>query len=156
MLCAFPQYLFLLPATMSQTKKIQGKIFRGENTSGDGAGPSRSSSEPVLTIEIPKPTLAQPSPAPPKVAKTEPEPRQANAERPSEPFRHRLLKQLGVDYHGVERHRLVQDERKELHWKRWGPYLSDRQWVSTARTSRLRVKLTFPIGNRPRGLFRQR
>ncbi|CAL1707039.1 unnamed protein product [Somion occarium] len=115
---------------MSQTKKIQGKIFRGENTSGDGAGPSRSSSEPVLTIEIPKPTLAQPSPAPPKVAKTEPEPRQANAERPSEPFRHRLLKQLGVDYHGVERHRLVQDERKELHWKRWGPYLSDRQWAT--------------------------
>ncbi len=27
-----------------------------------------------------------------------------------------------------ERHRLDEDERREKNWKRWGPYLSERQW----------------------------
>jgi hypothetical protein len=40
------------------------------------------------------------------------------------------MKRLGSDYHGVERYRLEQDEARERHWKRWGPYLSDRQWAS--------------------------
>ena len=48
---------------MSQTKKIQGKIFRGEN-GGIDTTPSRSSTDPNLKIQIPKPTLAQPAPAP--------------------------------------------------------------------------------------------
>ncbi|KAH8828359.1 Six-hairpin glycosidase-like protein [Flagelloscypha sp. PMI_526] len=41
------------------------------------------------------------------------------------------MKRLGSDYHGVERYRLEQDEARERHWKRWGPYLSDRQWATT-------------------------
>lgn len=34
------------------------------------------------------------------------------------------------DFKSVEERRLDEDERKEKHWKRWGPYLSERQWVS--------------------------
>ncbi|GAA5962083.1 hypothetical protein JCM21900_001941 [Sporobolomyces salmonicolor] len=30
----------------------------------------------------------------------------------------------------VEEKRLEEDERKEKHWKRWGPYLSERQWAT--------------------------
>ncbi|BGO93284.1 hypothetical protein NBRC10512_006198 [Rhodotorula toruloides] len=30
----------------------------------------------------------------------------------------------------VEEQRLDEDERKEKHWKRWGPYLSERQWAT--------------------------
>jgi hypothetical protein len=33
-------------------------------------------------------------------------------------------------YKSVEELRLEEDSRKEKHWKRWGPYLSERQWVS--------------------------
>src|SRR5258708_20004580 len=29
---------------------------------------------------------------------------------------------------GAERRRLDEDRRREKNWKRWGPYLSDRQW----------------------------
>ena len=29
---------------------------------------------------------------------------------------------------GEEKHRLREDERREKNWKRWGPYLSERQW----------------------------
>jgi len=29
---------------------------------------------------------------------------------------------------GAESRRLAEDERRTHHWKRWGPYLSDRQW----------------------------
>ena len=36
------------------------------------------------------------------------------------------------DWKSVEEKRLEEDERKEKHWKRWGPYLSERQWVSFA------------------------
>ena len=39
---------------MSQPKKIQGKIFRGESGAG-GPQPPRSTSDPALTISIPKP-----------------------------------------------------------------------------------------------------
>ncbi len=28
----------------------------------------------------------------------------------------------------AERHRLSEDSRREKNWKRWGPYLSERQW----------------------------
>ncbi|GAA5886716.1 hypothetical protein JCM6882_005867 [Rhodosporidiobolus microsporus] len=30
----------------------------------------------------------------------------------------------------IEEQRLEEDERKEKHWKRWGPYLSERQWAT--------------------------
>lgn len=48
-----------------------------------------------------------------------------------EPFRQRLMEMLGTAYEGAERYRLEQDRIKAHHWKRWGPYLSDRQWVRT-------------------------
>lgn len=34
------------------------------------------------------------------------------------------------DWQSVEEKRLDEDARKEKHWKRWGPYCSERQWVS--------------------------
>lgn len=30
----------------------------------------------------------------------------------------------------AERKRLVEDKNKVKHWRRWGPYMSERQWVS--------------------------
>jgi hypothetical protein len=45
------------------------------------------------------------------------------------PYRDRLLRRLGSEYRGAERYRLEADRKKEVHWKKWGPYLSDRQWV---------------------------
>ncbi|GAA6002478.1 uncharacterized protein JCM10292_007687 [Rhodotorula paludigena] len=30
----------------------------------------------------------------------------------------------------IEEQRLDEDERKEKHWKRWGPYVSERQWAT--------------------------
>ncbi|TCD62203.1 hypothetical protein EIP91_007236 [Steccherinum ochraceum] len=120
---------------MSQTKKIQERLFRGEGGRAEATTPTRSSSDPALTIEIPKGSSAGPSPAPPKVQKpntgSEPSPKQEHAvQRPSIPFRQRLAQRLGNEYKGAERFRLVQDGDKDLHWKRWGPYLSDRQWAT--------------------------
>ncbi|EKM74956.1 hypothetical protein AGABI1DRAFT_80479 [Agaricus bisporus var. burnettii JB137-S8] len=51
-------------------------------------------------------------------------------EESSVPFRTRLAQKLGPEYEGAERYRLQQDDKKENHWKRWGPYLSDRQWAT--------------------------
>lgn len=44
----------------------------------------------------------------------------------------------------VEEQRLDEDERREKHWKRWGPYLSERQWVRAraTRVSSLQSELT--------------
>ena len=33
------------------------------------------------------------------------------------------------EWKSVEEKRLDEDENKEKHWKRWGPYVSERQWV---------------------------
>lgn len=125
-----PILLLLLP-TMSQSKKIQGKIFRGE--SGAGGLQLRSSSDPALTINIPKPAASQNPAAPPKLAKTEADPpsKQQDQDGDARPFRHRLAEKLKNEYKGAERYRLDQDRERELHWKRWGPYVSDRQWVCT-------------------------
>ncbi|KAL1408700.1 hypothetical protein Q8F55_005513 [Vanrija albida] len=43
-------------------------------------------------------------------------------------FRDRLRAQLGTRYRSVEEYRLQQSDSYEKHWKRWGPYLSERQW----------------------------
>lgn len=45
-------------------------------------------------------------------------------------YRERLIDRLGDKYKGAEKYRLEQDAKRDRHWKRWGPYLSDRQWVS--------------------------
>ncbi|KDQ57593.1 hypothetical protein JAAARDRAFT_35283 [Jaapia argillacea MUCL 33604] len=129
-----------LPAIMSKAQKTQAKIFRGENTSRDNVTPSRSSSDPSLaslTIEIPKPPSiktgqVQAGPPPPKLGKgpvVDTSPKDLG-EQDQRPYRERVVELLGADYHGVERHRLDQDENKERHWKKWGPYLSDRQWAT--------------------------
>ncbi|KAK4693156.1 hypothetical protein P7C70_g8980, partial [Phenoliferia sp. Uapishka_3] len=34
------------------------------------------------------------------------------------------------DWKSVEEKRLDEDEKKEKHWKRWGPYVSERQWAT--------------------------
>ncbi|MCA1581736.1 MAG: glucosidase [Acidobacteria bacterium] len=35
-----------------------------------------------------------------------------------------------VPLRGAEAERLGQDERREINWKRWGPYLAERQWAT--------------------------
>ncbi|KAH9942293.1 Six-hairpin glycosidase-like protein [Epithele typhae] len=122
-------------------KKLQAKIFGGQgeappvpladnkdkDAKEDGSKPTRSNTEP-LTINIPNPVLtdsSQAGPAPPKLNKPEGAPKEDE-----KTFRERLMEQLGDQYRGVERFRLDQDGKKEAHWKRWGPYLSDRQWAT--------------------------
>jgi len=46
-------------------------------------------------------------------------------------YRQRLLHKLGsAKYTSVEEYRLDQDRERSRHWKRWGPYLSERQWAT--------------------------
>lgn len=121
----------------AQTKKIQGKIFRGEG-GGGGLASSRSSSDPALTISIPKPAEHSAPQARPQLTKSQPaqSPKQDGDGAEYIPFRERLSAKLRTDYDGVERYRLDQANKKEKHWKRWGPYLSDRQWVRPYVSSR--------------------
>ncbi len=102
---------------------------------------------PGLTVIIPKPK-APPTPPPRKTTSDTPPVVAAKQKGPEDdedadggggtreggqgssiPFRDRLASKLGGDYDGAERYRLRQDDKREKHWKRWGPYLSDRQWV---------------------------
>lgn len=115
---------------MSSAKRIQGKLFRGEPGKDGGSDPTKLGS---LTIDIPTNTLqttsiqplkAQKPPGGVEIASDAPEGRYAI------PYRDRLLRHLGSQYRGVERYRLEADRKKEVHWKRWGPYLSDRQWAT--------------------------
>ena len=120
---------------MSRAEKIRGKLFgSGDKASnGEDVSVSRSSSDVPLTIQIPKPPPTQPAPPKNKADKADSSPRSPRAEpaqRPDKCFRERLVQKLGANYHGAERYRLAQDATKEVHWKRWGPYVSDRQWVS--------------------------
>jgi len=39
-------------------------------------------------------------------------------------------KKYFADYKSVEEQRLEEDAKKARHWKRWGPYLSERQWAT--------------------------
>ncbi|KAJ2919906.1 hypothetical protein MD484_g396, partial [Candolleomyces efflorescens] len=126
----------------SPAKKVQERIFGGggrpaplnaeEATidgipfpSQDGEQPPREGPTP-LTINIPKPAKPQ---TPPPRKNVDQSPRNTDDFVPA-PYRLRLAEQLGEDYKGAERHRLTQDDKREKHWKRWGPYLSDRQWAT--------------------------
>ncbi|KAF8210200.1 Six-hairpin glycosidase-like protein [Mycena galopus ATCC 62051] len=104
-------------------RKVQEKLF-GRTTNDQEAPQDRDAG---LTINIPKPP-ATPAP-PPKVQKVASSPKNL-LEEETKSYSERLAEKLGADYKGVERYRLVQDENKERHWKRWGPYLSDRQWAT--------------------------
>ncbi|KAJ7287565.1 glycoside hydrolase family 63 protein [Mycena rebaudengoi] len=104
-------------------KKVQDKLFRRANNDAD----IPQDRDPGLTINIPKPPAA-PTP-PPKISKPAPSPNNLDEEE-MRSYRERLAEKLGSEYKGVERYRLLQDGNKERHWKRWGPYLSDRQWAT--------------------------
>ena len=118
---------------MSSTKRIQGKLFRGEPGGDGGSDPAKSGS---LTIDIPTSTLQTKSVQPLKTSKPAERVEVDNdvpGGRYTVPYRDRLLQRLGSEYHGTERYRLEADRKKEVHWKKWGPYLSDRQWVHLPR-----------------------
>jgi hypothetical protein len=121
-----------LCAIMSSTKRIQGKLFRGE-TGIETSDSTRSiSDQNSLTIDIPKIAIPSVSPAPPpKNSKHQSQEGDVPASngRSITPYRLRLLQRLADEYRGAEKYRLEQDNKKLAHWKRWGPYLSDRQWV---------------------------
>ncbi|THH13216.1 hypothetical protein EW146_g6974 [Bondarzewia mesenterica] len=112
-------------------KNLQQKLFRPASPQPVLDSPPRG--DPSLSIKIPKPSPPTPVPNPPKSSKqnsdTNSSPK-ASQEQGPQTYRERVRKQLGSEYHSVERYRLDQDERKERHWKRWGPYLSDRQWAT--------------------------
>ena len=40
-----------------------------------------------------------------------------------------------------EKRRLAEDEKRERNWKRWGPYLSERQWGTVRDDQEARVEL---------------
>ncbi|KAG2150833.1 Six-hairpin glycosidase-like protein [Suillus clintonianus] len=110
-------------------KTLQQKLFRGtEDTNGTQQMDSR---DPGLTIQIPKAELAPQAPKPPpKTTKAVSGDPKIQGNDSTKSYRQRLSELLGVDYHGVEKYRLLQDQNRERHWKRWGPYLSDRQWAT--------------------------
>ncbi|KAI0695546.1 Six-hairpin glycosidase-like protein [Cytidiella melzeri] len=122
---------------MSRAEQIRGKLFGGFKGGNDQPADeplNRSSSSDVpLSIHIPRPALTAQPPPPQrketKDVKSDSSPRPVET-KDSRSFRERLVEAVGTEYHGAERHRLVQDNNKELHWKRWGPYVSDRQWAT--------------------------
>jgi hypothetical protein len=111
-------------------KRVQEKLFRGGSSTPELSQPA----SPALTISIPKPPTV-PAPMPKRDKPSDSSPKDPQLEETAETtdsrtYRQRLASTQGDEYIGVERYRLVQDGKKERHWKRWGPYLSDRQWVS--------------------------
>jgi hypothetical protein len=112
---------------MASAKKLQAKLF-GNGTSIPAAA-SEKTLDPNLTLNIPKVAAKGTGTQEKSKANT-------NGQKPSakeyispKSYRQFVLNKLGTLYEGVERYRLDQDAAKEKHWKRWGPYLSERQWV---------------------------
>jgi hypothetical protein len=109
-------------------KKLQNKIFGTPSSSSSTLKPSPS--DPGLTINIPKQ-----QPAAPHVSHTQhpkpgpPTPVANDSAVPPKKYRDKVAAELGSEYDSVERYRLLQDQRKDRHWKKWGPYLAERQWV---------------------------
>lgn len=106
-------------------RKVQEKLFRGGTPDGQRQVQERDLG---LTIDIPKPP-ATPTPPPKKGKAPDGSPRQVEESKEQQPYRQRLAQALGEEYKGAEKYRLQQDDHRDKHWKRWGPYLSDRQWV---------------------------
>lgn len=111
-------------------RSIQQKLFRSDANNPQNSSDPPKSDNP-LTISIPKPATP-PSTLPPKAGKPVPEakgsPTQKEQAAPS--YRDRIRERLGTSYKNVEQYRLDQDGKRERHWKRWGPYVSDRQWAT--------------------------
>lgn len=142
---------------MSSTNKLRGKIHSGVTESIQPPLPVPYSGGSLdLTIEIPKPLTSQrqfsalrhksktiaTNTLPDLDAIAQVEKTASDGEFTT--YRDKLLDRLGPDYEGVEKYRLEQDEARERHWKRWGPYLSERQWVRSfsSRTHRLNSPIT--------------
>lgn len=138
----------------SSVKVIQDKLFRGGDDSNGLGSSDPDPRDPRLTIQIPKPTVKS---EPPKVTKASPcSLSGTNRDTVQKNYRQRLNDRLGADYQGAERYRLQQDDARLSHWKRWGPYLSDRQWVSLTKQLPQCFDTHQPIpGDGPRGLFRK-
>jgi hypothetical protein len=122
--------------TSSSVKKVQDKLFGRTQTPGDTALQGTGGVDPPsLTINIPKPE-ATPTVYPAR-KNTDSSPKQDAGEDTfiqatesiRRPYRERLAQQVGDDYNGAEKYRLREDDERKKHWKKWGPYLSDRQWV---------------------------
>ena len=125
----------------NSVKKVQDKLFGRKQTpstiplqSDDTSIQERVDPPTPLTINIPKP---QATPTFPARKTTDSSPRHDAADNTfieampqMRPYRERLARQLGDEYKGAEKFRLREDDKREKHWKRWGPYLSDRQWAS--------------------------
>jgi hypothetical protein len=112
-------------------KAIQGKLFRGGDESNNPTPNDDPRDPPGLTIHIPRPVVTPKPEPPPKSSKSSPRGATGTDDAVPNNYRQRLANKLGADYQGAERYRLKQDEARQRHWKRWGPYLSDRQWVGT-------------------------
>jgi hypothetical protein len=113
---------------MSTAKEIRNKIFQAA-AGGTELG-AQSNVDQGLTIDIPKPIPVPAAPAPlPKTTKAKPAEADEVVEEDTRSYRQKLLDKLRTSYTSVENYRLEQDARKERHWKRWGPYLAERQWV---------------------------
>ncbi|KAF7321252.1 Glycoside hydrolase family 63 protein [Mycena kentingensis (nom. inval.)] len=119
-------------ATSDAVKNVQQKLFgktNAQDASNGIAAPAPERDVP-LSINIPKSSSSQPIlPPPPKASKSATQSNYPEQDRQA-PWMKRLGEKLGTEYKGAERYRLLQDENKERHWKRWGPYLSDRQWAT--------------------------
>ncbi|KIJ49437.1 hypothetical protein M422DRAFT_65944 [Sphaerobolus stellatus SS14] len=126
---------------MSSTDNLRGRIHAKTTTAQKRTASPMAN--PDLTLNIPKPVDAsQPSPLRPKLNRNangnsslppslDPIPQvEKQEEEEFETYREKVLDLLGPDYEGVEKYRLVQDEAHDRHWKRWGPYLSERQWAT--------------------------
>lgn len=112
----------------TNVRSIQQKLFRSESQSLQNSSDPPKPDNP-LTISIPQ-TVTPPPSLPSKAGKpqesdTSPT---SNGNAPGL-YRDRIRQKLGSDYKTVEQYRLDQDNKRERHWKRWGPYVSDRQWV---------------------------
>jgi hypothetical protein len=129
-------------------KKVQEKLFRSgtaDNTSNSTAtnNDSNTNDTPSASVELPRPVdtklkihipqtaaLAPPIAGPLQVV-TKPSTYNSQLQTLDQrPYRVRLAEKLGAQYKGVEKYRLEQDQKRDRHWKRFGPYVSDRQWVS--------------------------
>jgi len=148
-----PLDLVLIAMASESIKKVQGKLFRGEGIQQSRQPEGRAS--PGLAIHIPPITPPPPIPNPPPKLSKLPLDGSPKSDIDGRPYRERLVDMLGADYHGVERYRLLQDEKRDRHWKRWGPYLSERQWVNLKYIPCWLIDLKLAIGHRPRGLLCQ-
>ncbi|GAB1524042.1 hypothetical protein RhiTH_007194 [Rhizoctonia solani] len=115
---------------MSTAKEIRNKIF--SQAAGGAEGAAVPTTDQGLTIDIPKPISAPAAPVPlPKTNKPKVEEEvESEPQGDTRSYRQKVLDALGTSYTSVENYRLEQDGRKERHWKRWGPYLAERQWAT--------------------------